>query len=292
VDCKEEFSAPKGFFGLACSPLLEGKAVIVNVGGRIQHQRRDELRGSHELQKSGTRIGLSENGAASIVAFDQETGKLLWHAVEDEPSYSSPVAATLGGRRYALVLTRSFFIGCEPTTGEVAFRHPFRPPIHASVSGATPLAVGDEVFISAGYDLGAVLFRVDDRNLQEVWSGDDQLSLQYSTAVHHQGFLYGLHGRHDFPGGTELRCVEWRTGKVRWGKPGLNGANLILAGDSLLVLTENGELIRFAAEPGKYRELSRAQILGRGVRAYPALANGRFYARDKAQLVCLDLRAR
>jgi hypothetical protein len=133
------------------------------------------------------------------------------------------------------------------------------------------------------------MLRVDGTELGEVWRGDDQLSLQYSTAVFRDGHLYGLHGRHDFPGGTELRCVEWDTGKVRWRKPGLNGANVMLAGNALLILSENGELIRAAAEPAQFRELARAQILGRGVRAYPALANGLLYARSKDTLVCVAL---
>ena len=87
-----------------------------------------------------------------------------------------------------------------------------------------------------------------------------------------------------------MRCVELQTGKVRWSQSGLSGANVLLAGDQLLVLTETGQLIRAAAAPGKFQEIARAQILGSGVRAYPALADGRFYARDKGRLVCVDLR--
>jgi hypothetical protein len=36
--------------------------------------------------------------------------------------------------------------------------------------------------------------------------------------------------------------------------------------------------------------LARAQAIGSDVRAHPALANGLFYARDKATLACIDLR--
>ena len=49
-----------------------------------------------------------------------------------------------------------------------------------------------------------------------------------------------------------------------------------MAGDQLLVLTEKGELIRVAASPEKFKESARAQILGNGVRTYPALADGFF----------------
>lgn len=263
VDCKNEFGAPKGFFGLACSPLVEGRAVIVNVGGK---------------------------NTSSLIAFEKETGKVLWRAIDDEPSYSSPTTATIGGQRLVLALTRGNFVGLDPANGKVIFQIPFRPPQNASVTGATPLVSGDNIFITAAYDLGAHLLRFHEGKLENIWSSDESLSLQYSSPVLRDGFLYGLHGRHDFPIGTELRCVELATGKVRWAKPGLKGSNLILAGDSLFVLSETGELIRVSASSANYTEVARAQILGSGVRAYPALSNGRLYARDKDKLVCVQLR--
>lgn len=293
-DCKAVYDAPKGFFGMACSPLVEDDYVLVNVGGK----------------------------KGCVVRFDADTGQTLSTFGSGEASYSSPVNASFGGLKCNVVLTRDDFIVASPRSNSVLGALPFRPPIHASVTGATPVVIGDEVFISAAYGLGAVLLRVDAKGaesarsakvaapadaqnqplldhealprerFQVVWSGDDSLSLQYSTPVYRDGFLYGLHGRHDFPGGTELRCVEWKTGKVRWGRPGLNGANILRAGDQLLVLCEDGQLIRAAASPDAFKETGRAQILGAGARAYPALARGLFYARDKAKLVCLDLRAK
>ncbi len=263
VDCKKEFAASKGFFGLACSPLVEGNSVIVNVGGK---------------------------NASSVIAFDKESGKVLWHAIDDEPSYSSPIAATFGTQRLVLALTRGNFVGLSAADGKVNFQQPFRPPQNASVTGATPLISGENIFITAAYDTGAQLLRFHDGKIEKIWGNDESLSLQYSSPVLRDGFLYGLHGRHDFPGGTELRCVEFTTGKVRWAKPGLKGSNLILAGDSLFVLSETGELIRASASSDKYVELARAQILGAGVRAYPALANGFLYARSKDTLVCVKLK--
>ena len=64
----------------------------------------------------------------------------------------------------------------------------------------------------------------------------------------------------------------------------------MIAGDHLLVLTERGELIMAPASPEKFVPVARAQILGVDCRAHPALAEGRFYARDKNTLVCVELR--
>ncbi len=264
VSTKRTFSAPKGFFGMACSPLVEGDAVILNIGGP---------------------------GGAGTIALDKSTGKLLWKATDDAASYSSPIGATLGTKRRALVFSRSGLFALDPSTGKQSFEFPWRPSIEASVSAAIPIVSDNLVFISASYDTGAALLRVKDGAVEKVWTGDDSISSHYSTCVLRDGFLYGIHGRHDY-GNTELRCIELTTGKVHWSQPNLSAANVLLAGNRLLVLTENGELIRAAASPDKYSEISRAQILGKNVRAYPALADGLFFARNKDTLVCTDLRKR
>jgi len=265
VDTKAQFNAVKGFFGAACSPLVEGEAVILNVGGR--------------------------NGTG-IVAFGRTTGRVLWKTTDDEASYSSPVAATFGGKRRVLVVTREALVVADPADGSISFRYPWRPPMHASVSAAVPLIIGDLIFISASYGTGATLLRFKEPEPEKVWSSDEAISSHYATCVHHEGFLYGFDGRAD-PGmqaESSLRCVELKTGKVRWSERGLKTGTVMLVNDQLLVLTEKGELVMAPASPAGFKPAARAQILPFVVRAHPALADGLFFARSSDKLVCLDLR--
>ncbi len=262
ADAKQQFGAGKGFFGMVCSPLVEGNLVMLNLGGR---------------------------DGAGIVAFDQANGKVVWKATEDEASYSSPIAATIEGERCGFFLTRSGLAALDPASGKVFFQYPWRPPMSASVSAATPLVIGDLIFLSASYGTGAILLRFNQAKPERVWAGDDILSNHYATSVHHDGFLYGFDGRQEQ--GCNLRCVELKTGQVRWSQDGFGAGTLLLAGEQLLVLTEKGELIRALASPKAFKPNGRAQILPFLARAYPALAEGLFYARSKDQLVCIDLRA-
>jgi hypothetical protein len=62
------------------------------------------------------------------------------------------------------------------------------------------------------------------------------------------------------------------------------------AGDRLLILKESGELVMAPASPDKFQAMATAKILDGECRAYPALARGLLYARDKGTLVCVDLR--
>lgn len=262
VGTRGRFGAAKGFFGMACSPLVDGDAVMVNVGGR----------------------------GAGVVAFDRKTGNILWKATDHEAGYASPTAATVGGKRLALFLTREGLVAVAPSTGRVAFEHPFRSRQHASVNAATPLVVDDGIFLSASYETGAAVLKIDGDEPRVEWANDESLSNHYATSVHRDGHLYGFHGRQER--GQELRCVEWKTGRVAWSKEGLGAGTVTLAGDRLLVLTEKGELVMARAEPKGYEEVARAQVLGFNARAYPAVSGGRVYARDGRKLVCLELGGR
>ena len=92
-----------------------------------------------------------------------------------------------------------------------------------------------------------VMLRVRGDAVEKIWSGDDILSNHYATSVHHDGFLYGFDGRQEE--GERLRCVELKTGKVRWSQEGFGAGTVTVAGNHLLVMTERGELIDVDATP-------------------------------------------
>jgi len=259
-DTMRRFGVPKGFFGAAGSPIVEDGRVIANIGGKN----------------------------AGIVAFDAKTGKVLWTATEDAASYSSGISATIAGRRTAVFLTRHELIGLDPAAGQVRFQRPWRARQAASVNAATPIVNGDSIFVSAEYGPGAGVLRFDGSKLTDVWSSDDVLSNHYATSVFSEGYLYGFHGRQEF--GQSFRAVEFQTGKVRWSQDRFGAGSVTLAGNRLLIVRENGEMVLAAASPDGFKALTRAQILPATVRAYPAIADGMVYVRNDNTLVCLDLR--
>jgi outer membrane protein assembly factor BamB len=264
VNTKNKFHPRKGFFGAACSPLVEGSAVLLNVGGA---------------------------SGAGLVAFDNATGRVLWKCSDDEASYSSPSAATMHDRRYAFFFTRAGLVAVDPADGKIQFHYPWRSEMNASVNAATPLIIDDSIFLSACYGTGAILLRVRDNGVEKVWSGGDILSNHYANSVYCRGFLYGIDGRADpgFSPAPSLRCVELKTGKVRWKDDSVGAATLLLAGERLLILTETGELIRAPATPAAFQAAERVQIMPTAVRAYPALADGFLYARSKDKIFCVNL---
>jgi outer membrane protein assembly factor BamB len=261
LDTHKEFGVSKGFFGAAGSPLVEGQRIFLNVGG---------------------------GAGAGLVALDKDTGRLLWKATGQGASYASPILASFGGKPHLLAFTRAGLVGADPATGEIYFEFPWRARSNASVNAATPLVIDDLIFLSASYGTGAVLLRVKGAQLEKLWSGEDSLTNHYSTSVYHDGHLYGYHGRQEH--GQSFRAIELRTGKLRWSEERFGAGTVTRAGNRLLLMRENGELLMIRATPERFEVISRAQILPGTVRAYPALADGLFYARSEKTLVCVKLR--
>lgn len=255
----QDYKVPRSYFGVGTSPLLEGGLLLVNVGAR----------------------------GAGIVAFDKNDGKEVWKATDDGASYSSPVAATIDGVRHVLFFTRQGIVSLDPTNGAVRFSKRWRARMDASVNAATPVVVSDLAFFTACYETGAIVLRVKKDGCDELWSNDRTLSCHFSTPVYHEGCLYGFDGRQE--GGTEMRCVELKTGKIHWSKEGFGCGSMIVLDGHLLVLSENGELVLVECKSDKYREKARAAVLTGPCRAAMALANGRLYGRDNKKLVCWNL---
>jgi outer membrane protein assembly factor BamB len=244
-----DYKGDEGYFGAGSTPILVGGQLLVNVGGR----------------------------GAGIVALDPASGKTLWQASDEAASYSSPTAAKISGHDKAIFITRLDCVVADPAAGTVNKLIPFgqRGP---TVNAATPLVIGNNIFLTASYGIGAALVPLSDKPVKPIWTNDNTLSSQYATPIEHGGYLYGIHGRED-QGVAELRCIEAATGKVQWKKTGFGVAHIVFADGKLLIQKADGHLLLAAADPAKYRDLATARISSEPTRALPALASGRLFTR-------------
>lgn len=257
----KDYSVPPSYFGVGTSPLIFEDRVLVNVGGKD----------------------------AGIVAFALDSGKELWKATSDGASYSSPILAKAGQTTHAVFFTRQGVVLLDPKTGAVRFQKRWRARYDASVNAATPLLVGDRLFISASYETGALLLRLKPDGAEEVWTSEDLMSNHYNTCIVHEGLLFGFHGRQE--AGASLRCVDLKSQKVLWDRPRFGCGSMARVGSQILILTEAGEMILVDASGNEYRERARAQVLPAGpVRAQIAVANGMLLARDRDHLAAFKLK--
>ena len=259
-DTHKDFGAVEGYFGAGSSPLVEGKFVIVNVGGGKMK--------------------------AGIVAFHIDSGDTAWTAINDQASYSSPIAVTVDGTRHLLCLTRLNLVSLDPLTGNERFRTRFGKS-GPTVTAAIPVVFNKNAFLTASYGIGSQYLELGAAKADVVWS-DEILSSQYTTPILYDGVMFGIDGRQD-AGAVSLKCFDPTTRKVLWSKSGLGYSTLIATKGLLIVMQSDGILRLVRLSKKDYVEVASARLLGGTTRALPALANGRLYVRNQLILACVDL---
>ncbi len=318
-DLQKKFDLPRWFFGVGCSPILDGDRLIVFVGGQP---------------------------SSGVVAFNRESGDVLWESVgkntwdgetdalagkpykwegdEMVISYSSPIIATIHNKRHLLCLVRQGLVSLDPDTGEKHFVYWFRSKLNDSVNAARPVVIGDQIFLSAAYRVGSAMLKVaaDGQSVSEVWKDPRNMLAHWSTPIHVDGFLYGFSGRHENEG--ELRCISVKDGRVVWQTTGFDDdvstlgrdqktgnvvvkatkkpvpfpffgrGSLIQVGKRFVVLGERGTLSIVHVNPETFIEDRRAffREIHYPAWAAPVLSDGRLYLRSEDWLVCLDVSAK
>jgi outer membrane protein assembly factor BamB len=257
VDTTATFGVIQNFFGAGSAPVIEGELLITAIGGSPD-------------DSPGIQSGKVTSNGTGIVAFDKLTGKVRYKVSDELASYSTLTLATIGGRRWGFHLARGGLIGFEPASGKIDFHFPFRARKLESVNAANPVVVDDTVFITESYGPGSAVLRVKPGS-HEVIRQDaprqvQSMSTHFMTPVYHQGVLYGSSGQGS--GEAELRAVDYLSGKVKWSKPGLGRATLLLVDGHLVVFTERGTLLLVKADPDQYSEVaSYTPLLPTGVKA-------------------------
>lgn len=285
-DLNAEFKVVQNFFGVGSAPLVEGELLLVQVGGSPPD--------SPSIQTGEVR-GLD----SGLVAFDKRTGKEVYRMSAELASYSSPRTATIDGRRWGFLFARGGLLGFEPATGKIDFHYPWRSKSLESVNSSQPVVIGDQVLISECYSVGASLLKVKPGGYDVLWADgrkrERSLSTHWMTSIHVDGHVYGSSGRHKE--NAELRCVELKTGAVKWSVPGLTRTSLLLADGLFYCLGEDGALRLLQLTPEKPAEAGSVVFKGPDggpLLRYPAwaapiLSHGYLYVRGKDRLLCLDV---
>jgi outer membrane protein assembly factor BamB len=270
INALEKFDARNIRFGASCSPIVEGKAVLVNVGGK----------------------------GASIVAFNKDSGETTWKALDDPASYSSPIAFGEGKNRQVVFLTGSGVVSLNPTDGKTHWIFPLRDRLFES--STTPVLAGDILFASS-ITFGSAGLRLttkEDRPaVSQAWKSPALTSYFTTPVTVGREHLYLVSAALPAFGGArqppraDLHCVETATGKSLWKREKVERyhAGLMRTGDGkILMLEDQGELVLVDPNPKEYRELARSKVCG-ATWSHPALANGKLYLRDDKEILCLQL---
>lgn len=219
------------------------------------------------------------------VALEKQSGKVVWASADKDAGYSSPMPFRRGSDWFAVFSSDEAYTAVNLKTGKPAWS--VRWLTRYGLNAAEPIVAGEQVFLSSGYGKGGALFKLGDKDATEVWRNRNMRN-QFNSCVLLDGFLFGIDG--DTTTKTALKCVELKSGEVRWTHEGTGSGAVMAADGRLIVLTESGELLVAKATSEGFRPSARAKVLDGKCWTVPVLANGRLYCRNAAgDLVCLDV---
>jgi len=248
-------------WGMAASPLIVDDKVIVLPGG---------------------------NRGNSVVAYNKSNGSPVWKALNDEASYTSPMVATIGGVRQLLVVTASRAVGLTVDNGTLLWQYPWSTFSGINVSQPIPFAHEgrDLLFLSAGYGHGAAVFELvpngDRFQTKTLWE-NQRMNNKFTSSVLHNGHIYGLDE-------SILASVNAVTGQQNW-KGGRYGyGQLMLAGDHLIVITEDGDLVLVRASPERHEEIARFPAIEGKTWNHPVIADGKLLVRNLQEMAAFEIR--
>lgn len=271
-DLPKEFATTEDLRGPNCSPIIEGNLLI---------------------------MAIAKSPQVSIIAFDKDTGRQVWEALDEIPSDSSPIVITAAGRRQLIVWAYKSVAALDPATGEILWRQDINTGGTYAVS--TPVWKDDRLLI------GGVMLQLapDKPGASILWPAEIRPSgvlVSYtSTALLQDGLVFSPTSR------GQLRCQDAATGKQLWQVDKVtdptNGASIHLTAapsiHRVFLFTDRGDLILSRLTADGYQEISRTHFIeptsdlgGRKMAWSPlTFANKCVFGRSDKELVCASLAA-
>src|SRR4051812_16590764 len=288
-DTPSEFGATVTVWGKSGSPLVVDDIILISVGAPS---------GGWEASPSFSAAEKSAGPKAynsSLVAFDIKTGVVRWSAGSRQASYASPIVATLAGERQIIVVNESWVTAHCVADGKILWEHPWSNQTDTNASCAQPVPLeGDRLFLSKGYGTGCSLLAIK-KDVTGTFSANplwdpaikNVMKTKMCNVVVRDGYVYGIDD-------VLLECIELETGAVKWKKrrrPEFGHGQIMLIGNTILVLSETGELALVEANPHEYRELAHIQALGAANVTWnnPAFAPPYLLLRNAREAACYRL---
>jgi outer membrane protein assembly factor BamB len=266
-DLAADYQVPP--YMVRASPLVDGANLILNVGGK----------------------------GACVLALDKSTGREVWKALDEKIANSTPAIVTAGGARQLIVWTENSVSSLDPGTGAVLWRAPMTTSNNDD--NATPVCAGDLLLVSG------LMFQLDQDKPggKIIWPENRGISKRILTATSTPwlagDYIYSNSTRGGFV------CLDAHTGKQIWATDKVTArktgpcVHITPQGDSALLYTDEGMLIRARLTPAGYEELSRTKLIepfyffGGHHLAWsaPAYANRCVFVCNEQELICASLAA-
>lgn len=257
----KDFKAKLPTWGFSATPLLVDDKLIVNPGAP----------------------------AASLVALDKHTGKVIWQTPGELPGYASFILAAPNGVRQIIGYDAVSIGGWLPDSGKRLWR--LTPPEPGDFNVPTPLMLEDRLLLSTENN-GTRLYGFDRNGVIQpaAIATSEDLSPDTSSPVVCNGLVFGSM--------NQLVCLDAQDLGLKWrvtGDPFKDYCTFIAGDHRVLAMTQSGALLLLDADPKALKVISRQELFPgvaeseRDVWSHPALVGNRLFIRNALAIYCFLL---
>jgi outer membrane protein assembly factor BamB len=244
----------------AFSPIVDGDTVLFHVGG---------------------------HNKGALTKFDIATGNQIWAWTGDGPGYGSPIIATIGGTKQVVTLTQMKVVGVDFATGALLWERPLTTP--STNNSHTPLLYGQTIIVSSN---GGPTVAFNATKAGNTWTTTNvwenaEIPLRLTNLVLAGDMVFGLTGRN----AGQYFAVDAKTGKTLWVSEGRQAAQSAIAraGDYLLSLEDDGELLVIKNDPAAFQVLKRYKVAEGEAWAEAVFSGNRIFVKDLNHLTLWTL---
>jgi outer membrane protein assembly factor BamB len=309
-----------------CTPTVEGNSVYVSSGtgdlacidgmtGAIIWSKKtsETFKGTfgkwgiaESLIIDGQKIYFTPGGPETMtIALDKSSGELIWksESIDSKPGYVSPILIEYAGKKIIINVGLTCIFGVDALNGAILWKIKHVDAVDHSgymatwpgldfIKCVTPLYHDGKIYVTGGYDTGAVLLSLseDGNDVKVEWT-DKVLDVHHGGVVLFDGYIYGSNWTNN--GDGNWCCIEWNTGKKMWEEHWKNKGSIISAEGLLYIFDERSGFVGLVKpNPEKFDLISSFRInKGSGPYwAHPVINNGVLYIRHGKALVAFDIK--
>jgi outer membrane protein assembly factor BamB len=266
-----------------------------------------KLRWSHELWQGftgGTHLGYSSSPLAykntlimqadgagrSLMAFDLNSGRVVWQALNFRISNSSPIIINVDGQEQLVVYTHNEILGADPNDGALLWAHRIAAQWNFHFNISTPVwGPGNLLFASSAYGIGGRVLQLSRRGdrtiVKELWQSE-RTRIHKENAIRVGDVIYASTGH---LGPAFFTAMDVKTGSVLWQDRRFSHANALYADGKFIILDEDGRLALATPTARGLNVHAQVEILTSRSWTAPTLVGRTLYLRDRRQVMALQL---
>lgn len=219
---------------------------------------------------------------SAIIAFELNTGEILWKDEGEAPAYGSPDEMTFGNMKVVVLQSDSKLLGLSAEDGKKLWEIP-TPPESRYYNSSSPV-INDHIIYYTGQGRGTAAVSIskngDNYSVNELWRNADY-GTNYNTPVLKDGYLYGLNER------GYLFCLGSSDGSTAWADTTryINFGSIVDIGSELIVLPSTSNLIVYRPDNTMYSQIAIVPVSDKPIYAHPVLSGNMIYIKDEEYLI-------